>query len=110
VKLVKAIGDNLAAVLRGETTMLEHMTKDNLLNRFYEIGLGLKEFSLILGKTVAQVVNRHPRMKILEIGKYTKLVIAYEMCQLIAYRCWNRWGNQKHSSRGWALVCFIHLY
>lgn len=45
------------------------MTKDNLLDRFYEVGLGLKEFSVFLGKTVKQVVHRYPRMKILEIGK-----------------------------------------
>lgn len=47
------------------------MTANNLLNRFYEVGLGLKEFSFWLGKTVKQVVHRYPRMKILEIGKST---------------------------------------
>ncbi|KAK0741489.1 polyketide synthetase [Schizothecium vesticola] len=71
MQLACAVGDNIAPVLRGETTILEHMTKDNLLNRFYEVGLGLKEFSFWLGKTVKQVVHRYPRMKILEIGKST---------------------------------------
>ncbi|KAH6869498.1 polyketide synthetase [Thelonectria olida] len=71
MQLARAVGDNLPAVLRGETTMLEHLTKDNLLDRFYEVGLGLKEFSGYLGKTVEQVVHRHPRMKILEIGAGT---------------------------------------
>ncbi|KXH56087.1 polyketide synthase/peptide synthetase [Colletotrichum salicis] len=71
MQLARAVGDNLPAVLRGETTMLEHLTKDNLLDRFYEVGLGLKEFSGYLRKTVEQVVHRHPRMKMLEIGAGT---------------------------------------
>lgn len=70
MQLACQVGDHLAPVLRGETTILEHMTKDNLLNRFYEVGLGLKEFSYLLGKTVKQVVHRDPRMKILEIGMW----------------------------------------
>ncbi|KAK5807439.1 hypothetical protein VI817_001697 [Penicillium citrinum] len=71
MQLACQVGDHLAPVLRGETTILEHMTKANLLNRFYEVGLGLKEFSYLLGKTVKQVVHRDPRMKILEIGAGT---------------------------------------
>jgi hybrid polyketide synthase/nonribosomal peptide synthetase ACE1 len=75
MKLACAVGDNLPAVIRGETTILEHLTKDNLLDRFYEVGLGLKEFSTFLGKTVKQVVHRHPRMKILEIGKGIYVIV-----------------------------------
>jgi hybrid polyketide synthase/nonribosomal peptide synthetase ACE1 len=69
MRLTFAVGDNLPAVLRGETTILEHMTEDNLLDRFYEVGVGLNEYSHFLSKTVKQLVHRHPRMKILEIGK-----------------------------------------
>ena len=64
-----AVGDNLAAVIRGETTILEHLTKDNLLYRFYETGLGLQEFSSFMGTTVKQISHRFPRMNIIEIGK-----------------------------------------
>ncbi|KAI3396960.1 hypothetical protein diail_11360 [Diaporthe ilicicola] len=71
MKLACAVGDNLPAVLRGETTILEHLTKDGLLDRFYEVGMGLKEVSFFLGQTVKQVVHRHPRMKMLEIGAGT---------------------------------------
>ena len=78
------MGDNIPAVLRGETTILEHMTKDGLLNRFYEVGLGLREFSTFLARTVKQLVHRHPRMKILEIGAgtggATKLIMS-EICR-----------------------------
>ena len=75
MKLACAVGDNLPAVIRGETTILEHLTKDGLLDRFYEVGLGLKEFSALLGKIVKQVVHRHPRMKILEIGKGSDILL-----------------------------------
>ncbi|TQV90541.1 hybrid NRPS/PKS enzyme [Cordyceps javanica] len=71
LKLARAVGDNLPAVLRGETTILEHMTKDGLLDRFYEIGMGLREWTLFLGRTVKQIVHRYPRMRILEIGAGT---------------------------------------
>lgn len=65
------MGDNLPAVLRGETTILEHMTKDGLLDRFYEIAMGIKEVTPSLGRTVKQLVHRYPRMKMLEIGAGT---------------------------------------
>lgn len=71
MQLACAVGDNIAPVLRGETTILEHMTANNFLNRFYEVGLGLKGFSFCLGKTVKQMVHRYPCMKILEIGEST---------------------------------------
>lgn len=48
----------MPAVLRGETTILEHMVKDDLLDRFYEVGMGLREWSLFLGRTVKQLVHR----------------------------------------------------
>lgn len=53
--------------------MLEHMTKDGLLDGFYVDGMGLKEVSWFLGQTVKQVVHRHPQMKMLEIGKKSSL-------------------------------------
>ena len=74
MQLTFAVGDNLPAVLRGETTILEHMTKDNLLDRFYEVGVGLNEYSHFLSKIVKQLVHRYPRMKILEIGKSVALL------------------------------------
>jgi hybrid polyketide synthase/nonribosomal peptide synthetase ACE1 len=47
------------------------MTKDGLLDRFYEVGMGLREWTLFLGRTVKQLVHRYPHMKILEIGAGT---------------------------------------
>lgn len=49
--------------------MLEHMTKDNLLDQFYAEGLGMREYSMYLARTVKQLVHRYADMDILEIGK-----------------------------------------
>jgi hybrid polyketide synthase/nonribosomal peptide synthetase ACE1 len=69
MQLACVVGDKLPAVIRGETTILEHMVKDGLLERWYQYGVGLKEVSKNLGGTVKQIVNRHAHMDILEIGK-----------------------------------------
>lgn len=67
-----AVGDNLAAVVRGETTILEHMTKDDLLYRYYETGLGLEQLASMFANTVKQIVHRYSQLNILEIGKFMK--------------------------------------
>ncbi|KAJ5656202.1 hypothetical protein N7507_008152 [Penicillium longicatenatum] len=71
LQLCCVVGDTLPAVLRGETTILEHMTKDGLLDRFYEVAMGIREVTITLGRTVKQLVHRYPRMKMLEIGAGT---------------------------------------
>jgi hybrid polyketide synthase/nonribosomal peptide synthetase ACE1 len=38
--IMRAVGENLPGVIRGETTILEHMTKDGLLDNYYKCGLG----------------------------------------------------------------------
>ena len=75
MKLAYTVSNNLPAVIRGETTILEHLTKDGLLDRFYKVGLDLKEFSAFLDNIVKQVVNRYPRIKILEIGKESNILL-----------------------------------
>lgn len=75
MKLICVVGENLAAAVRGETNMLQHLLADNLLNSFYEEAMGPKELTQFLAKTVHQVVHRFPHMKILEIGKIFFLLI-----------------------------------
>ncbi|KAK3305955.1 polyketide synthetase [Chaetomium strumarium] len=71
VELSRTVGENLTASVRGETQILQHMFKDNLLNRYYVEAMGLREPTGFLGRTVAQIVHRYPRMDILEIGAGT---------------------------------------
>ncbi|KAF4595806.1 putative polyketide synthase [Ophiocordyceps camponoti-floridani] len=69
--LLQAVGDNLAAVVRKETTMLEHMIKDDVLNRFYKSGLGFQKANGYLSRIAKQIAHCRPRMNILEIGAGT---------------------------------------
>ncbi|KAL4993865.1 hypothetical protein BDV10DRAFT_189556 [Aspergillus recurvatus] len=71
LKLIEAVGENLHAVIRGETTILEHMLKDNMLNDLYKIGIGFDRYNHYLAKTVQQISHRFPRMKLFEIGAGT---------------------------------------
>ncbi|RMD44214.1 hypothetical protein DV735_g784, partial [Chaetothyriales sp. CBS 134920] len=69
--LIVAVGKNLSAVVYGKTTMLEHMVADNLLDRFYESGLGFQRANGALSRTARQIAHRYPAMNILEIGAGT---------------------------------------
>lgn len=66
---MRAVGDNLPAVIRKDTTILEHMTKEGVLNDYYSNALGLPEYSAYLARMVQQIAHRYPHMKLLEIGK-----------------------------------------
>lgn len=68
IQLIKAVGNNLLAAVRGETTILEHMTANDMFDRYNEFGLGMRDGKKVLSKTVAQIAHRFPSMKILEIG------------------------------------------
>ena len=69
IKLISAVGENLSAVVRGQTTMLEHMLKDNMLDEVYKKGVGFGKYNSFLAKTVQQIAHRYPHANILEIGK-----------------------------------------
>lgn len=71
VRLARAVGENLAAAVRGQTQILEHMFRDNLLNRYYTEAMGLREATGFLARVVAQLVHRYPHMDMLEIGAGT---------------------------------------
>ncbi|KAL6232485.1 hypothetical protein BDW75DRAFT_242951 [Aspergillus navahoensis] len=71
LQLISAVGDHLADVVRGKTTMLEHMVVNNTLDRFYKYGLGFQRANGALSRVARQIAHRYPRMKILEIGAGT---------------------------------------
>ncbi|KAM0360408.1 hypothetical protein ACHAP4_002485 [Fusarium culmorum] len=71
LQLIRAVGENLPAVVRKQTTMLEHMVKDDMLNRIYKYGLGFERANVYLGRISKQLAHRYPRMNILEIGAGT---------------------------------------
>ena len=69
VKLLSAVGDNIPAAVRGQTTILEHMLPNGLLDDFYRHGLGFARYNLFLAGMMKQMTHRYPHAKILEIGK-----------------------------------------
>ncbi|WZH45859.1 hybrid pks-nrps protein [Fusarium acuminatum] len=71
LQLIQAVGENLPAVVRKQTTMLEHMVNNDMLNRFYKFGLGFGRANAYLGQISKQIAHRYPRMNILEIGAGT---------------------------------------
>ncbi|KAK0664508.1 hypothetical protein QBC41DRAFT_380647 [Cercophora samala] len=71
IKLGVSVGRALPAVIRGETTMLEHMRPDNMLDDFYAQSLGLPASNRWLGRMVKQLAHRYPRMNFIEIGAGT---------------------------------------
>ncbi|KAH7350679.1 hypothetical protein BKA65DRAFT_243259 [Rhexocercosporidium sp. MPI-PUGE-AT-0058] len=66
--IMRAVGENLPAVVRGETTILEHMTKDSRLDEYYVDALGFEHAYDVATGMVAQFVHRYPHMDIIEIG------------------------------------------
>ncbi|KGO65245.1 Acyl transferase/acyl hydrolase/lysophospholipase [Penicillium italicum] len=71
MKLISAVGENIPAVVRGQTTVLEHMLRDNMLDDFYKKGLGFAKYNSFLAQMMQQVTHRYPHTKILEIGAGT---------------------------------------
>jgi hybrid polyketide synthase/nonribosomal peptide synthetase ACE1 len=71
LRIMRAVGENIVAVIRGETTILEHMIEDNMLNDFYVLGLGMPEYLKKLTLTAKQIGYRNPTMNVLEIGAGT---------------------------------------
>ncbi|KAJ5970419.1 polyketide synthase/peptide synthetase [Penicillium vulpinum] len=71
LQMIHATGQNFAAAIRGETTILNHLKKDNLLDRYYEEGLAFPTYTKYLARVVAQVAHAYPHLNILEIGAGT---------------------------------------
>lgn len=71
IKLIAAVGENIPAAVRGDTTILEHMLPNNMLDDFYKQGLGFARYNSFLSSMMKQFVHRYPHAKILEIGAGT---------------------------------------
>ncbi|KAI9052675.1 hypothetical protein LZ554_004014 [Drepanopeziza brunnea f. sp. 'monogermtubi'] len=69
-KLLHVVGSKLAPFIRGETSILEHMRQDGLLDLYYQ-NSELLEYNRYAGLLAAQVAFRYPLIKILEIGAGT---------------------------------------
>lgn len=71
MRLIKAVGENIPAVFRGDTQLLEVMLENDLLNRFYMEGLGLPVINDAISSAVKQICDKYPQASILEVGAGT---------------------------------------
>ncbi|KAF7169928.1 hypothetical protein CNMCM5623_002479 [Aspergillus felis] len=71
LRLMRAVGENLPAVVRGQLTMLEPMVQDNMLNDFYVVAHGMPCYTKYLAAVASQISHRYPHMNVLEIGAGT---------------------------------------
>lgn len=71
VKIMHVVGKQMPSVIRGQTTILEHLTQGNLLEDFYQNALGMNLYTRFLSRIVSQITNRYPHMNILEVGAGT---------------------------------------
>ncbi|KAK2030524.1 PKS-NRPS hybrid [Colletotrichum zoysiae] len=71
LRLMRAVGDNIVSVVRGETVMLEPMVQDNKLNDFYVHAEGMHRYTAYLAGFASQIGHRYPHMSVLEIGAGT---------------------------------------
>ncbi|KAF1948158.1 ketoacyl-synt-domain-containing protein [Byssothecium circinans] len=69
--LLTAVGKNLPSVVRGESEMLEHMLRQDLLSRLYSEGRGFMECNRHVAFLMKKLTFKLPRAKILEIGAGT---------------------------------------
>ncbi|KAL5355551.1 hypothetical protein BJX96DRAFT_170776 [Aspergillus floccosus] len=71
LRLMRAVGESLPAVVRGELTMLQPMMQDNMLNDFYVVAHGMPNYTKYLATLAGQISHRFPHMNVLEIGAGT---------------------------------------
>ncbi|KAK7739675.1 Type I Iterative PKS [Cytospora paraplurivora] len=71
VEIMQLVGKQMPRVFRGEANMLEQFRQNDILDRYYAGGLGLKESAQWVGRTVKQLTDRYPHMNILETGAGT---------------------------------------
>ena len=64
-------GEHLVPILRGEILAIEVLMEDNLLNNFYQFGIGNPQIYAQLSRYIDLLAHRNPDMKILEIGAGT---------------------------------------
>lgn len=68
IRALRAIGENLPAVIRGEVDVLDIMMRDDVLSKIYTQSLGIEKYLEELTRTVEQISHRHPHLNVLEIG------------------------------------------
>lgn len=79
VKLITGIGEHMIAVVKGNNSAMDVVTRGRLMEEWYQSGLGISTSTKYLAQTVKQIVHRYPQMHILEMraemGTATKVIV-----------------------------------
>lgn len=68
IRLLHALGEELAAIATGDKVAIEIGMRDNMLSEYYQHSIGMDTYSAFMARTVKQIVHRHPGCHFLEIG------------------------------------------
>ncbi|KAL0930671.1 Polyketide synthase-nonribosomal peptide synthetase 1 [Colletotrichum truncatum] len=71
VKLGIAVGQNLPDVIRKDENIMSYMMANDVLDKYYEQGLGLADLNKWSSNLAHQISQRYPQMSIIEIGAGT---------------------------------------
>lgn len=67
--IMRAVGEALPAIVRGERNLLDTLMGDNLLSQFYQETFGIQTYLREVARIAGQISNRFPHINVLEIGK-----------------------------------------
>ncbi|RDW61769.1 uncharacterized protein DSM5745_10441 [Aspergillus mulundensis] len=79
--LMHIIAEHIVDAVRGDSHILEHLTKNNMLARYYEEAMGMRYYIEHLGRVVGLLGHRYPHMKILEIGEICLVLTLAQMME-----------------------------
>lgn len=68
IQALRAVGESLPAVIRGEANLLEILIRDDLLSKIYAQSLGIDVYLEEVARIARQISHRYPHLNILEIG------------------------------------------
>lgn len=71
IKAMHVVGEQMPRAIRGETSMLEHLMMNGLLDDYYARALSMAQGTYVLAETVLQIARRYPHGRILEVGAGT---------------------------------------
>ena len=71
IKAMHVVGEQMPKAIQGETSMLEHLMTNGLLDEYYDKARSVTQGTDILARTVSQITQRYPRGRILEVGAGT---------------------------------------
>jgi hybrid polyketide synthase/nonribosomal peptide synthetase ACE1 len=71
LQMMHLIGRHLESVVRGEANMIEFLTADKLLDRYYEQAMSIGIYTTYMARVIASITHRFPHMHVLEVGAGT---------------------------------------